>query len=58
MISCPKCGAECREKKDEGRFLRRHPKKCTAHEKFQRGLAAETKSVDADEAEGLLDEES
>ena len=51
MISCSKCGAVCREKKDEGRFQRRHPAKCQAHERFQRGLAAETKSVDYDEAQ-------
>lgn len=49
MITCPKCGTVCPEKKDEKRFSRRHPGKCQAHERFQHGLAAETKSVDYDE---------
>ena len=50
MISCEKCGAVCQEKKDEKRFQRRHPKKCQSHERFQHALAADTKSVDYDEA--------
>jgi len=49
MITCPACGAVCREKKDETRFARRHPKKCAQHELFQRDLAAGTASVDYDE---------
>jgi hypothetical protein len=52
MVTCAKCGAECREKKDEKRFQRRHPKKCVQHEKFQHALAADTVSVDYDEQEG------
>jgi hypothetical protein len=51
MITCTKCGTECRDKKDEKRFLRRHPKKCVQHEKFQHALAADTVSVDYDEAQ-------
>jgi adenine-specific DNA methylase len=49
MITCPSCGAVCREKKDEKRFQRRHPKSCQHHARFQKDLAAATKSVDADE---------
>jgi len=49
MTTCPSCGAACREKKDEKRFMRRHPKKCVKHERFNRELAAETKCVDYDE---------
>lgn len=51
MVSCPKCGAICRDKNEEKRFLRRHPVKCQAHERFQHDLAADTKSVDYDEQE-------
>jgi len=51
LISCSACGAVCKEKKDEKRFSRRHPKKCKSHEAFQHALAADTKSVDYDEAQ-------
>jgi len=54
MLTCLKCGAVCSEKKDRKRFLRRHPVKCQAFEKFHRGLAAETKSVDYDEQQERL----
>ena len=53
MISCEKCGAVCPEKKDEKRFQRRHPKKCQSHAAFQHALAADTVSVDYDEAEKI-----
>jgi len=50
MTTCPNCGAAAPEtSKDRARFLRRHPKKCVAHARFQKDLAAETRSVDADE---------
>ena len=58
MISCPACGAVCQEKKDEKRFQRRHPKKCQAHEAFHKILAADTKSVDYDEAQQEQDDEA
>jgi hypothetical protein len=51
MITCVKCGSECRDKKDEKRFLRRHPAKCVRFEKFHTALAAGTASVDYDEAQ-------
>jgi len=51
MITCVKCGSECRDKKDEKRFLRRHPAKCVRFEKFHTALAEGTASVDYDEAE-------
>ena len=57
MITCEKCGAVCRDKKDEKRFQRRHPKKCIRHEQFQKALAEGTASVDADEAETQGEEE-
>jgi hypothetical protein len=51
MITCVKCGSECRDKKDEKRFLRRHPAKCVRFEKFHEALAEGTASVDYDEAQ-------
>lgn len=51
MITCDKCGATCRDKKDEKRFQRRHPARCVRFEKFHAALAEGTASVDADEAE-------
>jgi hypothetical protein len=49
MVTCDKCGAVCRDKKDEKRFQRRHPKTCVRHEKFHKALASGTRSVDGDE---------
>ncbi len=49
MTFCPKCEAVCLDKKDEKRFLRRHPKKCQSYERFHRSLL-DTKSVEYDEA--------
>jgi hypothetical protein len=57
MITCDKCGSVCRDKKDEKRFQRRHPKKCNQFEKFHAALAAGTESVDYDEAQGDGDED-
>ena len=54
-LTCTKCGAVCREPKDEKRFLRRHPKKCQAHARFQRDLANGTASVDYDEEQEKRD---
>lgn len=51
MITCDKCGAVCRDKKDEKRFQRRHPKTCIRFEKFHTALAEGTVSVDYDEAQ-------
>lgn len=51
MITCDKCGATCRDKKDEKRFQRRHPARCVRFEKFHAALAEGTASVDYDEAE-------
>lgn len=49
MITCPSCGATCPEtSKERKRFERRHPAKCTRHERFNRELAQGTRSVDAD----------
>jgi hypothetical protein len=50
MITCDKCGATCRDKKDEKRFQRRHPGRCIRFEKFHTALAEGTASVDYDEA--------
>jgi hypothetical protein len=58
MTTCSKCGAVCREKKDEGRFQRRHPAKCESHERLQQELSSDTKSVDYDEANATAAEET
>lgn len=49
MLKCGNCNAECRDKKDERRFLRRHPKRCVSHQRFQSSLAQATASVDYDD---------
>ena len=53
LPACAACGALCNEKKDEKRFLRRHPAKCKAHAQkrvFVKQLAADVKSVTYDHA--------
>jgi len=55
MIRCENCGAECREKKDERRFSRRHPKLCKRHERFQRGLAEGIACVEDEEPNPVSD---
>ena len=49
LMECPACGAECRDKKDYKRFVRRHPETCTSRSEFNKQLAQETKAVDADD---------
>lgn len=51
-LTCAKCGA-VGEAKDRKRFLRRHPKLCTARRKFNEHLAGGTRSVGTSQEEDV-----
>ena len=43
------CGAECRERKDIVRFLRRHPRLCSERREYTKQLARGTRCVEDEE---------